>query len=77
MVIFVDMSVSQKMTAHEKNSETQNLISKAIKRDHDTGIYTEDNSKSGKIRIIITQTKSEDVLHFYRLKQNKKIIFFD
>ena len=64
MVIFVDMSVSQKMTAHEQNSETQNLIPKAIKRDHYTDAYTEDNSKSGKIRIIITQTKSEDVLSF-------------
>ena len=64
MVIFVDMSVSQKMTAHEQNSETQNLIPKAIKRDHDTDAYTETNSKSGKIKIIITQ-KSENLLFYF------------
>ena len=52
------MSISQtKVTADEKNRETQNLIPNEMKRDYDTGVYNKNDLKSGKIRIIFAQRK--------------------
>ena len=45
------------VTAIEQNSETQNLIPNAMKRDNDTGEYTINHLESGRIIIIFAQQK--------------------
>ena len=58
MVNLINMPFSRtNVTAIEQNSETQNLIPNAMKRDNDIGEYTINHLESGRIIIIFAQTK--------------------